>query len=50
MFVGKEEEGKTYYDYTSNNKGQVTIDKDGFGNFLVSPGSISVWLEEKLEI
>lgn len=50
MFVGKEEKGKIYHDYTGNNEDEVTIDKEGFGDFLVGPGSICVWIEEKLNL
>lgn len=48
MFVGEEQEGKIYSDYTGNNVGRVNIDSEGFGDFMVSPGSISVWIEEGL--
>ncbi len=47
MFVGLEESGKVYGDYLGNNQGQVVIDDEGFGDFLVAPGSISVWIEDK---
>lgn len=50
MFMGKEEIGKIYIDYTGNNEGKVTIDNEGFGDFLVGPGSISVWIEEELDL
>ncbi|OLS01651.1 glucan 1,4-alpha-maltohexaosidase precursor [Tissierella creatinophila DSM 6911] len=50
MFVGKEESGKTYTDYTGNNEGKVNIDEDGFGDFMVSPGSISVWIEDNIDL
>ena len=46
MFVGEEQTGKTYTDYTGNNDGKVSIDDEGFGEFMVSPGSISVWIED----
>lgn len=47
MFVGLEESGKVYYDYLGNNEGKIVIDHEGFGDFLVAPGSISVWAEDK---
>lgn len=50
MFVGKEESGKTYADYSGNNVGKVNIDDEGFGEFMVGPGSISVWLEDGCEL
>lgn len=49
MFVGKEQSCKTYADFTGNNEGKVSIDDEGFGDFMVSPGSISVWLEENTD-
>lgn len=46
MFVGKKEHEKTYVDYMGNNEGKVVIDNEGFGEFMVGPGSISAWIEE----
>ena len=43
MFVGEEEAGKTYVDWSGNNKNQVTIDENGNGIFNVGPGSVSYW-------
>ncbi len=50
MFLGEEEKGKIYADYTGNNEGKIEIDKDGYGNFPVSPGSISIWAEDGINI
>ncbi len=50
MFVGVEEAGKVYADYTTNNEAKVTIDEEGYGDFMVGPGSISVWVEDGIEI
>lgn len=50
MFVGEEESGKLYCDYTGNNEGKVTIEEDGFGEFMVGPGSISVWIEDNKQL
>lgn len=50
MFLGEEEKGKIYADYTGNNEGKIEIDKDGYGNLLVSPGSISIWAEDGINI
>lgn len=50
MFVGKDESNKIYADYTGNNDGKVTIDGDGFGEFMVGPGSISVWIQDGIEL
>ncbi len=50
MSVGKDQANKKYYDYTGNNKGQVTINEEGYGDFMVSPASISVWLEDGIKL
>ena len=49
MFVGEEEAGKEYSDYTENNENNIKIDDEGFGEFQVGPGSISVWIEDGIE-
>lgn len=48
MFVGEDQAGKSYGDYTGNNNDTITIDEEGYGAFEVGPGSISVWIEEGL--
>jgi alpha-amylase len=50
MFVGKEQEGIVYADYIGNNKEKVTIDNEGYGDFMVGPGSISVWVEHGIKL
>ena len=50
MFLGQSESGKIYSDYTGNNENKVKIDKEGYGDFVVSAGSISVWLEDDLTL
>ena len=50
MFLGLEESNKEYSDYTGNNEGKVTIDQEGFGEFMVGSGSISVWVEDGIQI
>ena len=50
MFMGEEQIGKTYADYTGNNEGKVHIDDEGFGDFMVGPGSVSVWVEDGIEL
>lgn len=50
MSLGEEYSGKTYIDYTGNNECKVTIDDEGFGDFMVSPGSISVWVEDGIDL
>ena len=50
MFVGDEEKGKIYRDFTGNCQDTITIDEENYGEFTVEPGSISVWLEESTSI
>lgn len=50
MFVGKEQASKTYVDFLGNNAGKITIDEEGFGDFMVSAGSISVWTDETFSL
>lgn len=50
MFVGLDQTNLVYIDYTGNNDGQVIIDEDGYGNFLVSPASISVWAKKGIDL
>lgn len=50
MFVGIEEAGKVYVDYMGNNEAKLTIDQEGYGDFMVGPGSISVWIEDGTQI
>lgn len=49
MFVGLEEVGKVYSDYTGNNENNISIDEEGYGAFEVGPGSLSVWIENGRE-
>lgn len=46
MYVGEKYAGQSFNDYLGNNEETVTIDDQGIGRFLVSPGSISVWLKD----
>ncbi|MDO5017769.1 MAG: alpha-amylase [Lagierella massiliensis] len=46
MFVGKEEAGKTYKEYTGDNTNEIVIDDEGFGEFEVGPGTITCWSEK----
>lgn len=50
MYLGESEAGKVYVDILGHNEGQVTIDEEGYGDFLVSPAKVSVWLEEGLSL
>ena len=46
MFLGEEEAGKIYADFTGNSQEKITVDDEGYGAFQVGPGSISVWVED----
>ncbi len=46
----EEQSGKTYADYTGNNEGKVNIDDEGFGEFMVAPISISIWVEDEIDL
>lgn len=45
MFVGEDQAGKVYRDKLGNNDAEITIGDDGYGDFYVSPGSVSCWIE-----
>lgn len=49
MFVGAEEAGKTYRDYSGKNE-PITIDEEGYGLFTVAPGAVTYWAEEGLDL
>jgi alpha-amylase len=44
MEIGKRHAGKIFTDYLQKHPAEVTINEDGWGEFHVSPGSVSVWL------
>lgn len=46
MFAGTGAAGKTFWDYMGHCPEQVVIDQEGWGNFRVEGGSISVWVAE----
>lgn len=46
MNVGKERAGQVWYEYTGNIKDEVTIDKQGNGNFRVEGGNLAVWVQK----
>lgn len=46
MFAGVGAAGKTFWDYMGNCLEPVVIDQDGWGNFRVEGGSVSVWVAE----
>jgi alpha-amylase len=47
MQVGAEYAGKYFVDFLRKSKAKVLIDENGFGNFLVNAGSVSIWVPEK---
>lgn len=47
MNVGKAFAGELFHDVLGNVAETVTIDSEGFGEFKVANGSVSVWLREK---
>jgi len=44
MEMGKKFANKTFIDITRNRPEKVTIDENGFGDFKVNGGSVSVWI------
>jgi alpha-amylase len=44
MEIGKRHAGKVFVDYLQNHPAAITIDDEGRAAFLVSPGSVSVWV------
>jgi alpha-amylase len=46
MEVGRMHAGKTFTDYLQKHPAKVTIDENGWGEFFVNPGSVSVWVAE----
>lgn len=45
MEVGKPHAGKIFVDYLEKHPAKVTINEEGWGEFHVSAGSVSVWIE-----
>ena len=43
MFVGKNRAGEKWVDLTKNRQDKITIETDGFAEFPVTGGSVSVW-------
>ena len=43
MFIGQEWADQTFVDLLENHPAQVTINADGYGEFPVAAGSVSVW-------
>ncbi|MGZ0087163.1 alpha-amylase [Caldibacillus thermoamylovorans] len=50
MYVGKQHAGKVFYDLTGNRSDTVTINSDGWGEFKVNGGSVSVWVPRKTTV
>jgi alpha-amylase len=46
METGKAHAGKTFTDFLGKYPGEVTIDPEGRGEFRVSAGSVSIWVEK----
>lgn len=46
MEVGKRHAGKTFTDYLNKRSEEIIIDENGWGEFKVNAGSISVWVEK----
>lgn len=47
MEIGKPHAGKIFVDYLEKHPAEVTINEDGWGEFHVPAGSVSVWVEKK---
>ncbi len=50
MYVGKEHAGKTFYDALGHVDRKVRINRQGYGDFSVDSGSVSVWLDEEHDL
>ncbi len=46
MYVGHRNAGKIYVDFLGHRSERVTINQDGWGEFFVEGGSVSVWVAE----
>lgn len=46
MYVGRSRAGQTWVDLTRNRSDRVTINADGWGQFPVNGGSVSVYVQE----
>jgi len=44
MEIGKEHAGKVFRDYLGKQQTPVTIDENGWGEFQVDAGSVSIWI------
>ncbi|MED0656425.1 alpha-amylase [Anoxybacillus ayderensis] len=50
MYVGKKHAGKVFYDLTGNRSDTVTINADGWGEFKVNGGSVSIWVAKTSQV
>ena len=50
MFLGEDQKGRMFSDFTGNCKDKVKIDDEGYGEFLAEPGSLSCWLEDGIPL
>lgn len=46
MEIGKRYAGKIFIDFLQKTDAEVSINKDGQGEFLAPAGSLSVWIEK----
>lgn len=47
MEIGQRHSGKVFVDYLQKRHEEITIDESGWAEFLVAPGSVSVWVEKR---
>jgi len=47
MEIGERYAGKIFIDLLQKHPAEITIDEKGWAEFLVQPGSVSVWVEKK---
>lgn len=45
MYVGQSKAGEVWHDLTGNRTDTVTINADGWGEFKVNSGSVSIWVK-----
>lgn len=50
MYIGKHFSGKKFKDLLSNFQERVVINENGFGEFMVKSGSVSVWVLDEVNI
>ncbi|MBO9574082.1 MAG: DUF1939 domain-containing protein, partial [Chitinophagaceae bacterium] len=47
MEIGKRHAGKVFRDYLQKRSEEITVDENGWAEFLCPPGSLSVWVEKQ---